>query len=89
MRYSTVSFKGCFFKPSENAVLISPIDMMPTSCVLLYCLQHSQVFLQPQLVPHKQNTFCLNYYNNFVTARTSQRTFSTPIVTRTIQLVVI
>jgi len=67
----------------------SPIGMMPTSCVLLYCVQHSQVFLQPQLVPHKQNTFCLSYYNNFVTVPTLQRTFSTPIITRTIRLVVI
>lgn len=46
---------------AEKRSLISSILMMPSGCDMLCYMVEAQLCVQPQLVPHRENTLMLYY----------------------------
>jgi hypothetical protein len=55
-RYSTASCIRNFFILRANHLLLSSTGMPPSGCTISYFILDAQLFLQPQLLPHKEHT---------------------------------
>ena len=81
-RYSTTSSIRKFVILRANQLLISSTGMVPSGYAILHFILDAQLFLQPQLLHHKERTHTVASYCpcsavSSASARTSQRTQST------------
>jgi len=61
--YSPASFVYPVFVPGSNKALVTFIGVLPSGFAMLCYIIDAQLFLQPQHVPHVEDT--LSYENSF------------------------